>query len=115
MIMPLTFFPSQKAQLKAKAIDLDRVALTLIDGKRRFITQGVSLSITHSEISAAGQERRHFTLHSKRGTVPPPLTAWLRAYLTERGWHYERAKVQGASLWEGVFQKSTPPHKCGGL
>ena len=101
------FVPSQKQTLKSKSIDLDRVALTLIDGKRRFITHGVSLSITHSEITPDGQtERRDFTLHSKRGTVPANLISFIRGYLLERGWEFSGGGTLDRGVWEGVFTKT---------
>jgi hypothetical protein len=98
------FFPTQKAQLKAKSIDLDRVALTLIDGQRRLITRGVSLSITGGEFRA-NTEQRCFALHSTRGTVPANLVSFIRGYLFERGWEFIGGGVIGRGIWEGVFQK----------
>lgn len=101
----LTFFTNPSARLKASAIYLDRVALTMIDGGRRRITQGVSLSITKSEI-LADRQTRHFALHAKRGNVSGALINWLKEYLREKGWSFQGvASAPTRGTWEGVFRK----------
>ena len=95
----------KQTQILKKPVDLHRIALTTIDGKRRIITSGVSLSITHSEVSQERQTRG-FTLHSKRGIISANLVAFLKSYLFERGWEFIEGGTLSRGVWKGVFLKS---------